>query len=382
MATRRRMRRLAEHVAGCADDSSSNQNSSQSLSDRRDDDASQPFPTTLTAGELESFDRDGFVVVRSAISRALAREIEAHLYTQLGMDAATSESWYPPTDSRPLAGPQYNVSLPATPVWARLQLELAQSPRLLGAYAQLWGTRRLWVLPSKRGSFKPPLRPGAVTAKHISAHGQVELPLGGRLPMHWDVAGIESGAFDDPANQYFDLQSSLFVAASGSDGGGTCLVPGFHREWAAWIRTARGRLEIARMSHKDSRNHPRMRHVSNQIVTPAGDAGDLLIWQNFLPHGSSANTSQAPRMRLGVTVRPAPPPTATFDSAYSEQRATWAECLAAAAQCREHGENGALLSEVGRRAIGLAGWADDESRAGLDHFVDRSAAYLAGLRKQ
>ena len=90
-------------------------------------------------------------------------------------------------------------------------------------------------------------------------------------------------------------------------------MPGFQRKWASWIGTPEGRQEIARMSRQESRHHPEMANVVDdvdQIVTPAGGPGDLLIWQNFLPHGSNVNTSAAPRMRLGVAVRPAPPPTA------------------------------------------------------------------------
>ena len=154
-----------------------------------------------------------------------------------------------------------------------------------------------------------------------------------------------------------------------SHAGGTCLVPGFHHEWSTWIGTARGRLEIARMSRKESRSHPLMSNVTDarhQIVTPAGNAGDLLIWQNFVPHGSSTNCSKAPRMRLGVTVRPAPPPTPAYESAYFDQRETWSEFLDAAASDHRQGERDALLSAIGSRALGLTAWTDAESRVRLN----------------
>ena len=323
----------------------------------------------LSPAELDGFDRDGYVVVKAAITRDLASRIEAHLFAALGMSPDDPDSWYATTPVAP-AGPHYNVGLPATPEWARLQLELAQSPRLLGAYAQLWGSRDLWILPSKRGSFKPPIRPGGITVKHISAYGQVELPLGGELPMHFDVGDIAAGAFDDPAKQYFDLQSSLFVRGHGPDGGGTCLVPGFQRKWASWIGTPEGRQEIARMSRQESRHHPEMANVDDNILTPAGGPGDLLIWQNFLPHGSSVNTSAAPRMRLGVAVRPAPPPTSAYAAEYDEHRALWSEFLEAVSD-----GDGAAVSPHGRRALGLEAGPAAPGPVGARR--DHSAAYLA-----
>jgi hypothetical protein len=101
--------------------------------------------------------------------------------------------------------------------------------------------------------------------------------------MHWDAGSIPGGAFDSPTRQYFDLQASLFVRASGVDGGGTCIVPGFHKTWGSWIGSENGRKEIARMSRKESAHHPEMANVSDNIQTPPGKAGDLLIWQNFCP---------------------------------------------------------------------------------------------------
>lgn len=54
-------------------------------------------------------------------------------------------------------------------------------------------------------------------------------------------------------------------------------------------------------------------------------------------------------MRLGVTVRPAPPPTPPYESAYSDQCKTWSEFLDAAALGRAHGDR----CPIGRRALGL-----------------------------
>ena len=37
----------------------------------------------------------------------------------------------------------------------------------------------------------------------------------------------------------------------------------------------------------------------------AGSAGDLIIWNSFIPHGNAANTSDSPRLAQFVTMVPA-----------------------------------------------------------------------------
>ena len=36
-----------------------------------------------------------------------------------------------------------------------------------------------------------------------------------------------------------------------------------------------------------------------------GGAGDLIIWNSFIPHGNAANTSDSPRLAQFVTMVPA-----------------------------------------------------------------------------
>ena len=50
--------------------------------------------------------------------------------------------------------------------------------------------------------------------------------------------------------------------------------------------------------------HPDLVADGYEVITPAGNAGDLLIWDYFLPHSNSPNRSQIPRLVQIVTMFP------------------------------------------------------------------------------
>jgi hypothetical protein len=90
-----------------------------------------------------------------------------------------------------------------------------------------------------------------------------------------------------------------------------------------------------------------------------------------VPHGSSSNFSAAPRIRLGVAVRPSPPPTPAYAAEFDQHRALWSELLG--------GGGGEGLSVIGRRALGLEDWPVGVGAVGGRH--DHSGAYLARIEQ-
>ena len=49
-----------------------------------------------------------------------------------------------------------------------------------------------------------------------------------------------------------------------------------------------------------------IREYQEQAVPIAGKAGDLVIWHSALPHGSSPNSAERPRMAQYIAMSPAP----------------------------------------------------------------------------
>jgi hypothetical protein len=95
-------------------------------------------------------------------------------------------------------------------------------------------------------------------------------------------------------------------------------------------------------------------------ATPiGGKAGDLVIWHRFLPHGSSPNTAQRPRMAQYILMRPA----REDDEEERQRRITgWKERLTGLgkdAKEKEHFEGRtAELTPLGRKLLGLDRWTN------------------------
>lgn len=212
-------------------------------------DAINAAPDVLDADDLAHWEREGWVILRGAISREEAAAAEALLWCILGADPDDPATWY---------GHELNGIMvqqfqdPALDVARR-------APRIQKAFAQLWGTADLWSTVD-RMSFNPPEIAGR--------------PFQGPK-MHWDV----SLALPIP----FATQGILYLTDTAADQGAFALLPGFHHRLDAWLD------EIGDAD-------PRMVQLDDQAVPIAAGAGDLIVWRQDLPHGASPNRSTRPRM--------------------------------------------------------------------------------------
>jgi ectoine hydroxylase-related dioxygenase (phytanoyl-CoA dioxygenase family) len=69
-------------------------------------------------------------------------------------------------------------------------------------------------------------------------------------------------------------------------------VPGFHRRLTDWL------------SGLPPDADPRTQDLRSLATPIAGRAGDLIIWRHELPHGSSPNRAERPRIVQYMTMRP------------------------------------------------------------------------------
>ena len=121
-----------------------------------------------------------------------------------------------------------------------------------------------------------------------------------------DLPGIGALHIDVPAEvlltgRHFRVQGEVLLTDVTSDGGGFACIPGFHKVAAEW---ARDRPDSLPLNTNTLELHPELVAAGFTLETPPGKAGDLLIWDYFLPHSNSPNRSTVPRMVQIVTMFP------------------------------------------------------------------------------
>ena len=221
-------------------------------------DAIDALPPVLDDADLAHWDAHGYVVIRGAITPAEAAAAADLFWRTSGASLDDPATWYGVESSGLWV-----------PIFHGAELEAARrSPRVLKAYAQLWGTADLWLIVDQM-SFNPPVTSGR--------------PFQG-APLHWDV----SLARPIP----FATQGILYLTDTAADQGALRVIPGFHHRIDAWLDA---------MGDAD----PRQVDLTAEAVTIPAGAGDLVIWRQDLPHGASPNSAQLPRITQYVNMHPA-----------------------------------------------------------------------------
>jgi ectoine hydroxylase-related dioxygenase (phytanoyl-CoA dioxygenase family) len=214
----------------------------------------------LTADELAFWEEHGYVVVHDAVAVTHRDTAAAAIYEFLDADPTKPDTWY---------GDKYGRS-----IWVPLLRHPAflanrKSPRLIKAFAQLWGREDLWATVDQ-GGFNPPEREGwHFPGPHL----------------HWDMTLVPPHCFG--------IQGILYLTDTPAEQGAFSCIPGFHRRLESWLKEL------------PPGEDPRRAILRQPGVTPiAGRAGDLVIWHQALPHGSSPNRGDLPRIVQYITLLP------------------------------------------------------------------------------
>jgi hypothetical protein len=220
-----------------------------------------PASGALSTEDLDHWDRHGYVVLHDAVTPAQCQAAAQAIYEFMGVDPANPKTWY----NNP-RGHSIWVPLLRHPAFHANR----QSPRIHSAFAQLWGRTDLWPTIDL-GGFNPPERPGW------------QFP--GPHP-HWDVSIAQPVPFG--------TQGILYLTDTAADQGAFSCVPGFHHCLTKWL------AELP--PDADPRNQ---KHLATLPAVPIpGRAGDLVIWHQALPHGSSPNRSPRPRVAQYINLLP------------------------------------------------------------------------------
>jgi hypothetical protein len=225
---------------------------------RRRIEAVEAAAPVLGADDLRFWDVNGYVIVPAVITRDEARALAEVVWASVGADPGDPSTWQLTDHGIMVQLFQHPALVPAR-----------TSPRLLKAFAQIWGTADLWT-SLDRVSFNPPVRQG------------VEFP-GPRL--HWDISLVPPVVFQ--------VQGMIYLTDTTAAQGAFEAVPGFHKRIDAWLEGLGEDVD------------PRRVDLSAGARRIAANTGDLIIWHSALPHGASPNTGDAPRLAQYVTQYPA-----------------------------------------------------------------------------
>ena len=271
--------------------------------------------SVLSAEDRAFWDENGYVVVHDAVPLENCRAAEGAVWDFLEMDEDESETWYPDPPRRGIMVEMYQHQA----LWNN-----RQSPRLHQAFSEIWGDEKLWV-SFDRTSMNPPER-----------H---DFEFKGPF-LHWDMK------LDMPVK--LKVQGVLYLTDTpGNQGAFTC-IPGFHRKLEKWLDDLPEDInprEVIREEHA---------HEARAIE---GKAGDLVIWHSALPHGSSPNSSDQPRMAQYITMSPA---REDREDVREDRIRGWQERLTGLGKNdkeKEHNQGTtAELTPLGRKLLGLDLW--------------------------
>lgn len=203
---------------------------------------------------------NGYVVLSDAVPRDDCIALEQTIWNHLGMHPEKPEAW--------LARERM--------FWINdfhhpLMDKNRRSRRIHQAYTEIWGTDELFLTVDQL-SFNPPVAD--------------ERRQFGPSNIHWDASIAQP--------MPFDVLGVLYLNDVDENQGAFQCVPGFHRKIGAWLDALPNGTD------------PRKEILG--AFTPVrigGKAGDLIIWRQELPHGSSVNRGCRPRFAQYITMYPA-----------------------------------------------------------------------------
>lgn len=217
--------------------------------------------SVLNEEDIDFWNTNGYVIVRNAVSKQDCDAVIEAICEFIHIDLTNPATWY--NDHPAKQGIMVQM-------FQHPSLEKNRnSSRIRAAYEQLWQRKDLWV-STDRVSFNPP----------ENQRWQFPGPN-----MHWDVS------LDLPIP--FGLQGLLYLSDTQANQGAFTLVPGFHNSIENWINSL------------PAGSNPRNEDIHQLGSIPIiANAGDFIIWHQALPHGSSANTSDRPRLVQYINYSP------------------------------------------------------------------------------
>ncbi|WP_105168853.1 phytanoyl-CoA dioxygenase family protein [Pseudoalteromonas sp. T1lg23B] len=218
------------------------------------------MPNVLTDEDIQQWHEDGYVILRQALDLELCSKVIKAIADFLDIDINDPSQWY---------GLKMRNGIMVDLIQHPALTQARNVKRIHKAYSQLWETEDL-VVSVDRCGFNPP---------HTQEH-----PFSGP-DLHWDLN------FAKPLK--FGTQGIVYLTDTAPEQGALTVVPGFHLKSPDLIG------QYANNQHQTDFHQFGSRAIG-------ANAGDMVIWHHFLPHGSRANLTEQPRIVQYINMYPFP----------------------------------------------------------------------------
>jgi Phytanoyl-CoA dioxygenase (PhyH) len=207
----------------------------------------------LSEEDWQFWQHNGYVVIKNAVPKEQAEKLANYLWEYEGKNPNDQETWY--KSSLPMQMSELNNTGMVEIYNHQYLWDNRQYPKVHQAFADIWGTEKLWVTID-RVNLNFPMRPGHEYKGFI----------------HWDY---------DPETKPQNVQGVLALADQNDENmGGFQCIPELFRTYDTW-----------KLTQPEDRDHFKPNTEGFELVKVKMNAGDLLIFNSSLPHGIRPNNS-------------------------------------------------------------------------------------------
>jgi Phytanoyl-CoA dioxygenase (PhyH) len=294
--------------------------SAQRLNDRSN---GQPL-RILSEEDWNFWTTNGYVVIKNAVPKQQAERLADYLWEYEAKDPADPGTWY----RKPNVDMQMKelVNTGMVEIYNHQYMwDNRQSPKIHQAFADIWGTEKLWVTID-RANLNFPLTPCFEYKGFI----------------HWDY---------DPETRPQNVQGVLALAdQTDQNMGGFQCIPELFRSYDTW-----------KLTQPADRDHYKPDTTGFEIVKVPLEAGDLLIFNSLQPHGIRPNRSgNKVRIAQYISMMPAQEDNEELRqwrvSSWQSRNPMEGYAFPGDPLKREQLNPVAILSPLGERLLGLTRW--------------------------
>ena len=222
----------------------------------------------LSEDDWKFWIHNGYVVIKNAVPKEQTQRLANFLWEFEEKDPGNPDTWYAPPRAEMQMKELTNTGM--VEVYNHQYLwDNRQSPRVHQAFADIWGTEKLWVTID-RANLNFPMRAGHEYKAFI----------------HWDY---------DPETKPQNVQGVLALADQTDENmGGFQCIPELYRTYDTW-----------KLTQPKDRDYFKPDVSGFNIVKVPMQEGDLLIFNSTTPHGIRANNSKKVRLAQYISMMPA-----------------------------------------------------------------------------
>ena len=291
------------------------------LNERKNDEPLQ----VLSEDDWKFWVENGYVIIKKAVPKEQVKKLADYLWHYEDKKADDISTWYKKPNAQMQMSELNNTGM--VEIYnQQFMWDNRQYPKVHAAFADIWGTEKLWVTID-RANLNFPLRPNFEYKGFI----------------HWDY---------DPETKPQNVQGVLALADQTDENmGGFQCIPELYRTYEAW-----------KLSQPVDRDHYKPDTTGFKIEKVKLESGDLLIFNSLEPHGIRPNTS-TDKVRIAQYIAMMPAQEDDEEllqwriSSWRDRKAPEGYAFPGDPRKWEQTKYGtAKLSELGEKLLGLRRW--------------------------